>query len=266
MMSLQLFVCVKQTPSSTSVAVDSTGRIQTDLPMALNPLDEYAVEETLRLKERVAGSKSAALSLGAPSAEEALRATLALGIDSAVLLCDDAFKGGDSFATAYLLSMALRKLGAGGPGCFVLTGKQTNDGESGQVGPQIAAWLGWPSVTSVRKITEVSDASITVERAVEDGIETLTLAAPAVLSVTKEINEPRLPSLKGKMAAKRAAVAKWGASDLGSDASLIGLSSPCAVAKLSPVPSRAGGEAVPGSTPEEKAKNLAEKLKELKLL
>ncbi|HAH05255.1 MAG TPA: electron transfer flavoprotein subunit beta [Elusimicrobia bacterium] len=260
-MPLNLLVCVKGTVSSTSGALRPEGQ-----PLSPSPLDEYAVEEALRLKERVPGSKTAALSLGTPASEEPLRSVLSLGVESAVLLCDEAFAGGDPVSSAYLLSLAVRKLSAAAPVQLVLCGKKTNDGESGQVGPALAAWLGWPSACAVRKVVEVSETSLTVERALEGGVETLALSFPAVLTLTKEINEPRLPSLKGKMAARKAQIPRWGASDLGADAALYGKSAATSVVKTAPVPPRAGGVSIPGNTPEEKARALAEKLKEMKLL
>lgn len=260
-MPLGLLVCVKGTVSSTSGALKAEGQ-----PLAPSPLDEYAVEEALRLKERVPGSKTAALSLGTAASEEPLRSVLALGVDSAALLTDPAFEGGDPVATAYLLSKAVEKLAAASPVHLVLCGKQTNDGESGQVGPALAAWLGWPSACAIRKVVEVSETSVTVERALEGGVETLALALPAVLTVTKEINEPRLPSLKGKMAARKATVPRWGAAELGADPALFGKAAATTVLKTAPVPARPAGAAIPGATPEEKARALAEKLKEMKLI
>jgi electron transfer flavoprotein beta subunit len=260
-MALGLLVCVKGTLSSTSAAFRSEG-----LPLSPSPLDEYAVEEALRLKERVPGSKATALSLGSPASEAPLRSVLSLGVDSAVLLSDEAFGGGDPVSSAYLLSRAVQKLSASAPVHLVLCGKQTNDGESGQVGPALAAWLGWPSACCVRKVVDVSETSVTVERVLEDGVETLALALPAVLSVTKEINEPRLPSLKGKMAARKAAIPRWNAADIGADASLYGKNAATSVVSTSPVPSRLAGIVIAGATPEEKAKALAEKLREMKLL
>ncbi|MFA6028857.1 MAG: electron transfer flavoprotein subunit beta/FixA family protein [Elusimicrobiota bacterium] len=264
-MSLQVLVCVKQTPSSTSVAVDpATGAPKADAACAMNPLDEYAVEEALRLKERVPGTKALALSLGTPACEETLRAALALGIDEAALLTDPAFAGSDPLASAYLLSLAVRKAGTGPQ--LVLAGRQSSDGESGAVPPALAAWLGWPCASSVRKVLEVSETSVTVERAMEDGAETLRLPLPAVLSVTKEINEPRLPSLKGKMAARKAALPRWGAAELGAEPSKFGAASAAVPAGTVPVPQRPPGAVVPGATAEEKAAALVARLKEMKLL
>jgi electron transfer flavoprotein beta subunit len=259
-MAWTIVVCVKHTPSSAAAGSGP------DVPMSLNPLDEYAVEEALRLKERLPGSKVLALSLGAPASEDSLRTALSLGADSAVLLCDPAFGEGDPFATSYLLSRAVEKLRSQEPVGLVLTGKQTNDGESGQVPALLAAWLRWPSALSVRKIPEASEGSVTVERLMEDGAQTLRLETPAVLSVTKEINEPRLPSLKGKMAARKASIPRWGACDLGAEAENFGENRPTRIRGSRPVPPRPTGEAIEGKSAQEKAAALALKLQEMKLL
>ena len=265
---MNIVVCVKHTPASTSGAVDpATGQVKTEgLPFGMNPLDEYAVEEALRSKEKLPGSKVFALSLGPAGAEETLRAALALGCEEGILLTDPSFAKGDSYGTAYLLSQGIRKLAAEAPVGLIFCGKQTNDGETGSVGGQLAAWLQWPSAAFVKKIAELNENAVSVERAMEDGTDTLKLGLPGVVSVTKEINEPRLPSLKGKMAAKKAQVRKWGAADIAADAANYGANSPCGVLRTSPVPSRAGGAVIGGATPEEKAKNLFIKLKEAKFV
>ncbi|MFA5138963.1 MAG: electron transfer flavoprotein subunit beta/FixA family protein [Elusimicrobiota bacterium] len=269
-MALHIVVCVKRTPASTSVAVDSaTGKVRTEgLPHGMNPQDEYAVEEALRIKEKNAGSRVSVLSAGGPESDEVIRTALALGCDEGALLSAPAFTGSDTLGTSHILAKAVEKLGKEkAPVSLVLFGKQSNDGESGLTAGETAAWLGWPSVSFVRRLPAVTESEVTAERLMEDGIETLKLKLPAVVSVTKEINEPRLPSLRGKMAAKKAPVSKWGAAELGTDASVTG-SAGAGIewGRLSPVPSRPSGTLIPGETPEEKARNLADKLKEAKLL
>lgn len=265
---MNILVCVKHTPASSSVGVDAaTGLVKTEgLPFGMNPLDEYAVEEAIRSREKLPGSKVFVMSLGPSGAEETLRAALALGCEEGILLTDPSFAKGDSYGTAYLLAQGLRKLCAEFPVGLVFCGKQTNDGETGSVGAQLAAWLQWPSVAFVRKISDLGDSGLTAERTMEDGIDVLKLSLPAVVSVTKEINEPRLPSLKGKMAAKKAPLRRWAAADIAADAANYGANSPCAVVKTSAVPPRASGSVIGGETPEEKAKNLLIKLKEAKFV
>lgn len=264
-MSMNIVVCVKRTPASTSVALDASGKVQTaGLPHAINPFDEYAVEEAVRLKEKFPGSKVTVVTLGTPDSEEVLRAALALGCDEAALLTDPAFEDSDTWGTSYLLAQAIKKIGGVQ---LALFGKQTNDGESGHVPGQAAAWLDWPSALMVRKFAEVSETEAVVERLMEDGVDTLKLKLPAVVGVTKEINEPRLPSLKGKMAAKKAPIARWGAADLQAAEGPVGLSAAgTEVAGMAPVPPRPAGSVIPGESPEEKAKNLVSKLKEAKFI
>ena len=262
-MALKIAVCIKRTPASTSVAVDAAGKVQTKgLPHGINPFDEYAVEEALRLKEKLGGTVTV-VSAGEAEAEEVIRAALALGCEEGVLLSDPAFAGSDSSVTASILAAALRKAGAQ----LAVFGKETNDGASGAMPAFTAAWLDWPSAVGVRKVAAASDSEVTVERLMEDGVDTLTLKLPAVLGVTKEINEPRLPSLKGKMAAKKAPVQKWGAAELGLDPAKLGAAaSPTEVVAMEAVPSRPAGTVISGATPEDKAKALVEKLREAKFI
>ena len=267
---MNIVVCVKRTPASTSVALDpQTGAVKTaGLPHGINPFDEYAVEEALRLKERIPGTKVAVLSVGPAENDEVIRAALALGCDTGVLLSDPAFAGSDVYALSLILAKGIQKVAEtrGGVG-LVLFGRQSNDGESGHTTAAVGARLGWPSVISVRKIPEAADAAVTVERLREDGTDVLQLTLPAVLSVLKEINEPRLPSLRGKMSAKKMPVETWGAAALGLSADVVGKAgSRMDVVKMAPVPSRGAGVVITGETPEDKAQALVAKLKEAKFI
>lgn len=264
-MGIHIAVCVKRTPSSTSVAVDAGGQVQTaGIPHGINPFDEYAVEEAVRLKEKLDGSKITVISAGSAESVEVVRAALALGCDEGVVLNDPAFASSDTMATSLILTAAVKKLG---DVKLVLFGKQTNDGESGHMTALVGARLGRPSILAVRKVCELTDDAITVERLMEDGADTLRLSLPAVVGVSKEINEPRLPSLKGKMKAKKAEIAAWTAADLGVDAAAVGIAgSPTTVAKMEPVPPRGAGVVIDGESPEELAKNLVAKLKDAKFI
>lgn len=264
---MHIVVCVKQTPTATTVPVDpATGKLKTEgLPFALNPWDEFAVEEAIRIKEKLAGSTVTVLSLGPARAEEAVRSALALGADAGVLLTDPSFET-DNLGTSYLLSLGVRKLHGTKPVGVVLCGKQSNDNESGSVAPALAAWLEWPSVSYVRKLSSIDDKTAKVERAMEDGVDAVELDLPAVISVIKEINEPRLPSLKGKMASKKAPVAKWGAADLGAEAGKVASGGRLSQVGSSAPPPRGGGVLVPGGTAQEKAAFVVQKLKELKFI
>src|SRR5271154_7182736 len=145
---MHIVVCVKQTPAATNIPIDlATGKLKTEgLIYAINPFDEYAVEEALRIKERVPGSVVSVLSMGPDRAEEAIRSALALGCDQGFLLADPKFENSDPSATAYILSLGVGKISQTEKGKvdLVLCGKQTNDGEAGQVAGALAAWLDWP--------------------------------------------------------------------------------------------------------------------------
>jgi electron transfer flavoprotein beta subunit len=203
------------------------------------------------------------MSVGSDRAESALRNCLALGVDEAYLLSDDAFAGSDPQAVAQILAAGLKKLG---DYQLVLAGKQAVDSDSAQVPAAVAALLDVPQAMFVKKVEEISADKAVVQRTTEDGYDVVELALPAVVSVVKEINEPRLPSLKGKMAAKKKPITKWTAADLGVDASTVGAGSRTKVNRVSPPPPRPKGEFVEGETPEEIADKLFAKLREDQVL
>ncbi|MBI3554358.1 MAG: electron transfer flavoprotein subunit beta/FixA family protein [Elusimicrobia bacterium] len=267
-MALNIVVCVKNTPTTTNVSVDScTGKIKSQgLLYAMNPYDEYAVEEAVRLKERVPGSTATALTVGPDSSESVVRDAVSRGCDGGVAVVGPEFDGDNSYAASFALAAAIKKLSAQSPVHLVLFGKNTNDGNSGMVGAETAAWLDWPSIVSVKKIDSIDDKSAVVWRMMEGGVDVLKVALPACLSTVKEINEPRLPSLKGKMAAKKAAIPKWRASDLNLKAEELGALAPALVSKCSAPPSRPAGMKVEGASSAEKAKKLVDILIERKLI
>lgn len=262
-MGLNIVVCVKNTPATTAVAVDSaTGKVKTaGLTFGMNPYDEYAVEEAVRLKERVAGSMVMALTVGADSADTVLREAIARGADGGILVAAPELEG--SYATSAALAAAIKKLHAEKPVHLVLFGKNTNDNSEGVVGAETAAWLSWPSLLSVKKIEQIDESAATVWRMMEDGVEVLKVALPACLGTVKEINEPRLPSLKGKMASKKAVIPKWTATDLGLAPAELATAS---VVKSSPPPPRPSGMRIEGASAAEKAKKLVDILIERKLI
>ncbi len=257
---MHVVVCIKQVPETGNVRIDPKTHtlIREGVASIINPFDMYALEEAVRLKEKH-GAKTTVLSMGPPQAESALREAISMGIEQAVLISDRAFAGSDTWATSYVLAMALRKLG---DVSLVLCGKQASDGDTAQVGPGIAAHLDLPQITYVRKITELSTERITAERLMETGVETIASPLPCVLTVVKEINEPRLPSLKGKIAAKKAVINNWKAADMGCEPDKIGLDgSPTKVVRIFTPPPRSGSETWKGE-PEELAARLVEKLKD----
>jgi len=268
---LHIVVCVKQTASSTNSQFDpAKGTVQVSGDQAaMNPFDEYALEEGVRIKERLDGKAVvSALTLGSKKAEDTLRDAISRGATDGYLVTDPALAGSDTLATASILVKAIAKISAlKGPVDLVLFGKQTNDSDTGQVGPQVAALWGVPNVAFVKKIPEIGGGRVVVHRMMEDGTDVLEMDLPAVIAVVKEINEPRVASLKGKMNAKKAVIPKWNEVDIEADKSKIGLGgSPTIVAKSFNPPPRKGGVRIDGATAQEKAKKLVDKLQEMKLI
>lgn len=257
---MHIVVCIKQVPETTDVKInpETNTLIREGVDSIVNPFDVYAIEEALRIKERVGGTVTA-LTMGPPQAEAALRDAIAMGVDDAILVSDRGFAGSDTWATGYTLAMTLRKIGDYN---IVLFGKQASDGDTAQVGPGVASHLDLPQVTYVRKIEEISEEQVVAERLLENGFESIAAPLPCVLTCVKEINEPRLPSLKGKMRARKAEVTAWSAADIDADPAKIGLDgSPTKVVKIFTPPQREGGEIFEGE-PHECVQKLAEALKE----
>lgn len=204
---MDIIVCIKQVPDISDgevVKVDPLTHtlIRESVPSVVNPFDMYAVEEGLRIRERL-GGRVCVISMGPLQAKEALRETISMGADEAILISDQKFKGADTLATSFTIAAAIKKIGKFD---VILCGKQAIDGDTGQVGPGVAEFLDIPVVTFVRRIKEISSGDpykAVVERMVEDGIEEVLTELPALFTVVKEINEPRLPSLKLKLFAKR---------------------------------------------------------------
>ena len=257
---MNIIVCIKQVPDTANVRInpETNTLMREGVASILNPFDTYAVEEAIRFKERFgAGSTITALTMGPPQADAVLREAISMGVDNGVLLCDRAFAGSDTFATSYALAMAVKKLGGAG---IILFGKQAADGDTAQVGPGVAAHLDLPQITYVRAVESVSDTEIVAQRMLEEGSETIKSSLPCVLTVVKELNAPRLPSLKGKMAAKKAEIAVWSAADIGADPALCGLNgSPTKVVRIFTPPVKSDGEIITGE-PDEAAAKLVEKL------
>jgi len=274
---MHIVTCIKQTPNTDNVQIDpETGTLKREgMAAAINPFDEYGIEEAVRLKEKVGGdSRVSVLTMGPPQAEDALRDAISRGADAGFHICGREFAGADTWATSYALHKAILKIHKEvAPVDMVICGKQTNDGDTGHIGPGVAAWLDWPNVAYVRKVDALNSngngkgGTIVVERLMEDGVDTMEMQLPAVISVIKEINEPRVPSLKGKMAAKKAIIQKWDAAAIGARAECVGVKgSPTIVAKSFRPTMKTGGTKIEGATPQEKAKKLVEKLRELKVI
>jgi electron transfer flavoprotein beta subunit len=257
---VNIVVLIKQVPEIALIKVDA-GANQVVLPQGpgiVNPFDEYAVEEGLRLKEKLGGTCSV-ITVGTDRAESALRDCLALGVDDAYLVSDDAFANSDPQATGLILAAAIAKLGTVH---LVLAGKQAVDSDASQVPGAVAAHLDWPQVLFVKRFDHIDDSTATVFRTTEDGYDVVKTSLPAVVSVVKEINEPRLPSLKGKMAAKKKEITKWSAADLGIETSRVGGNSCTKAIRVSDPPARTKGELITGDSPEHIAGTLFAKLRE----
>lgn len=228
---MRIIVPIKQVPETGAVRMDEeTGTmVREGVEAIVNPLDLYAIETALALRE-AHGGEITAVSMGPPSAMKALREAIAMGVDAGAFVSDRAFAGSDTWATSYTLAAALRKIGGFD---LVICGERATDGDTGQVGSEMAAFLDLPVATYVSSIDAVAPEKIRVSRLVEDGYEKLEVDLPAVITVVKEIAEPRLPTLRGKKKAKTVEIPTWGPSDLDVDPTRIGLAgSPTRVVRI----------------------------------
>lgn len=261
---MNIIVCLKQVPDTADVKInpETNTLVREGIKNVTNPFDTYALEEGVRIKERF-GGKVTVLSMGPPQAEPMLREAIACGADEAVLLSDPVFAGADTLATAYTLAQAVRKLGS----CdLVICGRQTVDGDTGQVAPELAEVLEMPFVAYVSVVQEASGQSMRVKRMVEDGYEIIEAPLPAVISVVKEINVPRLPSLRGQMRARGATVPVWSVRELGVAQDMVGLAgSATKVIKIF-YPKRVRNAEILTGEPENQVISLIEKLRETGIL
>jgi electron transfer flavoprotein alpha/beta subunit len=260
---MNIVVCMKQVPDTAEVKINpETGTlIREGVPSIINPFDMHAIEAGIQIKEK-GGGKVTVITMGPPQAESALRDAIAMGADDAVLLSDKAFAGSDTWATSHTLAKAIGKLSAD----IIICGKQAIDGDTAQVGPETAEFLNIPHISYVRKIEEVGENSIRVQRMMDEGYDVVESPFPVLLTVVKELNEPRLPSLKGKMAAKKAVIKKWAVSDIAADENDLGLrGSPTQVKNIFTPEARSGRKMLEG-TPEEQVYALIQELRGIKCL
>ena len=217
---MRIIVCIKQVPDTAEVRInpETNTLIRDGVPSIINPYDTHAIEAGLQIKEKT-GGRVTVLTMGPPQAEEALREAISMGADEAVLLTDRAFAGSDTWATAYTLAKAIEYIGAD----IILCGKQAIDGDTAQVGPEVAEFLDIPHVAYIRKIDYVTDSRIVVQRLMDDGYDVVESSLPVLLTVVRELNAPRLPSLKGKMAARKAVIRKLTAADIRAEEESLGL-------------------------------------------
>jgi electron transfer flavoprotein beta subunit len=242
---LRILVPVKQVPESGNVKMDpATGTmIRAGVENVVNPLDLYAIETAIRMKERYGGEVTA-VSMGPPAAMRVLREAAAMGCDHCALLSDKRFGGADTWATSYTLSRGAARLGSFD---IIIAGERATDGDTAQVGPALAAWLDIPALTYVSKIEKVEKgrnepSRILAERLVEEGYQTLEAPLPCLVTVVKEIAVPRLPTLKGKIRSREMDIPVFSADDLELNPDYLGLKgSPTRVVKIdTPSVSRGG--------------------------
>ncbi len=262
---MKIVVCVKQVPDSAARVVAENGKVTWgDAPLVINPWDEYAVEAALVLQESQ-GASVTVLSMGDESAKEALKHALAMGCKEAVLVSDPSFQKADSQATARVLAAALKKVGEDEAVDLAFFGRQAIDGDMGVTAAQTARALGWPVLSLVSKIESVDTGTgvIQVQRSIEEGRQIVEGKLPAVVSVGKDIGEPRYPSFMGIRKASRATITTFSLSDLGVEApqSLVDWSD------VSNPPLReVKCEIITGGTPEEIAEVLVDRILEEKVL
>ncbi len=261
---MHILVCVKQVPDTTEVKIDPVTNtlIRQGVPSIVNPFDKNALEAALQLKEKHGGSVTV-ISMGPPQAKEALKECIAMGADEALLISDRAFGGADTLATSYTLAAAAKKLGNVD---MIICGKQAIDGDTAQVGPEMAEHLNMVQATCVSKI-EVAGNVVRLEREQEEGYEVLETQLPVLITVIKSINEPRLPTVKGTMKANRKEIPVWTAADLDVKEEAIGLKgSPTQVRRIFTPGQRVQGQIIQADTAREAAAGLINKLIEAKIV
>jgi electron transfer flavoprotein beta subunit len=234
---MRIVVPIKQVPETSAVRMDeATGTMVRDgVEAIINPLDLYGLEVAIRLREAAPDADSepvevVAISMGPPKADKALREAIAMGCDRGVLISHKAFAGSDTWATSYVLAAAIKKLA---PVDLVICGERATDGDTGQVGPGIAAFCRVPVVTYVSALKSIDGRQAVMERLVEDGREVLRMQLPGVITVVKEIGSPRLPTLRGKIHARHSEIPCWGPEQLDLEPGKLGLGgSPTRVVKI----------------------------------
>jgi electron transfer flavoprotein beta subunit len=261
---MDITVCVKQVPDTLDVNVnrDTNTLIREGVDSVINPFDLNAIEEGLRLKGRYGGAVTV-LSMGPPQVADALCEAISMGADKAVMLSDIGFAGADTLATSYALARAVKKIGQFD---LLICGRQAVDGDTAHVGPSLAEKLGIPHISCVIKIHGVTDEYMITERMTEEGTDKVKLSLPGLITVPKGINEPRPPSLRGKIIAARSDITVWSAQDIGADANKIGLKgSPTRVVKMATPQYERQGQFLEGSV-QERVTDLVSKLRQAEIL
>ncbi len=262
---MRIVVCIKQVPDTTEVKLDPrTGTlIREGVPSIINPEDKNAIEEALKLREAGQAEEIVIISMGPPQADAALREALAMGADRAILLSDRAFAGSDTWATANALGLAIKHLGDYG---LILCGRQAIDGDTAQVGPQLAEYLNIPQITYVREL-ELIDGRVRAKRSLEDGYEEIEAPLPALLTITNQANTPRYPHAAGIFRAYREqTVEVWGAKEVNADENQVGLKGSPTQVKRSFAPEPKGAGEMLSGTDKDKVTALVQRLRSKNLI
>ncbi|MFZ5968083.1 MAG: electron transfer flavoprotein subunit beta [Bacillota bacterium] len=258
---MKVIVCVKQVPDTNEVRIDPVKGtlIRDGVPSILNPDDKNALEEALKLKDNRQDVHITVITMGPPQADEVLRECLAMGADEAILLSDRAFAGADTWATSNTLAAAVKKIGDYD---IIFAGRQAIDGDTAQVGPQLAERLGISQVTYVQHF-EVKDDHIVVQRALEDGYEVIKVQKPVLLTAIKELNHPRYMSVQGIYDAFREKDVKvWTLADLAVNKNDVGLEASPTQVKRSFTPEQKGKGVMLKGTTKDMVEQLVASLKQ----
>ncbi len=263
---LHIVVCIKQVPDSAQIRIHPVTNtiMRQGVPAIINPYDLFALEEALRLKDRL-GARVTVLSMGPPSAEDALRKTVAYGADEAILITDKQFAGADTLATTQVLASAIGRLHTQQPVDLVFTGKQTIDGDTAQVGPGLATRLQFQLLTYVSRLVDLDPEArrVVVERRAEGGVQVLSSQLPCLITMLEDSNELRFPSMPDMFRAARCQVSYWDRAAAGiEDVSMVGLKgSPTVVARVyAPAPKQVQAQTIAGATVQEMAANFVSRL------
>lgn len=262
-----IVVCIKAVPNpkqADQIRIDPVSKTlnRCDVPLVLNPLDKYAMEAALQIKE-TSGAFLTVISMGPPEAGNIVKECLALGADQGILLSDKAFAGADTYATALTLAKGIEKIGRND---LIFCGMASSDGGTEWVGPQIATFLGIPVVTMVEELTETDQDTWKVKACIENGYRLMQVKLPAIFTVTRKLNSPRVLSFSGIIKARKKQILCWSARDLGVTENTVGLSgSPTMVSAMTTRSSRRQVEIING-TREEKAEILVQKLADADLI
>lgn len=246
---MKIIVCMKQVPAAATASIDPLTKtiVRTGRSAVTNPFDLYALQTALNLRS-AAGGTVTGLTMGIPAAEKVLRDAVSRGADGGVLLSDRAFAGADTLATSYALSLGVNKLGGAD---LIVCGKMAVDGDTAQIGPELAQHLGIPHVSDVAEILEVAEDHLVVRRVWEELEQELYVPLPALLTVVKGTALPDLPTVPGMLRGRRVEIPVWSAADLGADTARCGLKgSPTQVVRTFTPPARGQAQLLSGSAAE----------------